>query len=41
MTAIQERAATTDERAAPRAAWDALAAGYDRYVAPQPTGPPR
>ena len=24
-----------DERAAPWAAWDALAAGYDRYVAPQ------
>jgi ubiquinone/menaquinone biosynthesis C-methylase UbiE len=35
MTAIQERAASTDERAAPWAAWDALAEGYDRYVAPQ------
>jgi ubiquinone/menaquinone biosynthesis C-methylase UbiE len=35
MAAIQQRATTTDERAAPWAAWDALAAGYDRYVAPQ------
>jgi ubiquinone/menaquinone biosynthesis C-methylase UbiE len=35
MAAIQEHATTTDERAAPRAAWDTLAAGYDRYVAPQ------
>ena len=35
MAAIQERATTTDERAAPWAAWDALATGYDRYVAPQ------
>ncbi len=35
MAAIQERATTTDERAAPWAAWDALAEGYDRYVAPQ------
>jgi ubiquinone/menaquinone biosynthesis C-methylase UbiE len=35
MTATQERVTTTDERAAPWAAWDALAAGYDRHVAPQ------
>jgi ubiquinone/menaquinone biosynthesis C-methylase UbiE len=35
MAALQEHVTTTDERAAPRAAWDALAAGYDRYVAPQ------
>jgi ubiquinone/menaquinone biosynthesis C-methylase UbiE len=35
MAAIQERTTTTDERAAPWAAWDALAADYDRYVAPQ------
>jgi ubiquinone/menaquinone biosynthesis C-methylase UbiE len=35
MAATQERAATTDEHAAPQEAWDALADGYDRYVAPQ------
>jgi ubiquinone/menaquinone biosynthesis C-methylase UbiE len=35
MAAIQERTTTTDERAAPWAAWDAIAEGYDRYVAPQ------
>jgi ubiquinone/menaquinone biosynthesis C-methylase UbiE len=35
MAAIQEHTAATDERTAPWAAWDALAAGYDRYVAPQ------
>jgi ubiquinone/menaquinone biosynthesis C-methylase UbiE len=35
MTAIQERATMTNERAVPWAAWDALAAGYDQYVAPQ------
>ncbi len=35
MAAIEERTTTTDERAAPWAAWDALATGYDRYVAPQ------
>ena len=35
MAAIQERATTTGEHAAPWAAWDALAAGYDQYVAPQ------
>jgi ubiquinone/menaquinone biosynthesis C-methylase UbiE len=28
-------ATTTDEHAAPREAWDAIAMGYDRYVAPQ------
>ena len=27
--------ATTEEHAAPREAWDAIAQGYDRYVAPQ------
>jgi ubiquinone/menaquinone biosynthesis C-methylase UbiE len=35
MAATQERATTTNERTAPWAAWDALATGYDRYVAPQ------
>ena len=35
MAAIQERTTVTDERAAPWAAWDALATGYDQYVAPQ------
>src|SRR5215217_3732945 len=35
MAPIQERTTTTDERVAPWAAWDALAAGYDRHVAPQ------
>jgi ubiquinone/menaquinone biosynthesis C-methylase UbiE len=35
MTEIQERGTMTDERVAPWAAWDALAEGYDRYVAPQ------
>ncbi len=35
MAATHERTTTTDERAAPWAAWDALATGYDRYVAPQ------
>jgi ubiquinone/menaquinone biosynthesis C-methylase UbiE len=35
MAATQEHATTTDERAEPWAAWDALATGYDRYVAPQ------
>jgi ubiquinone/menaquinone biosynthesis C-methylase UbiE len=35
MAATQERTTTTDERAAPWAAWEALATGYDRYVAPQ------
>jgi ubiquinone/menaquinone biosynthesis C-methylase UbiE len=35
MAAIEERTTTTNERTAPWAAWDALATGYDRYVAPQ------
>lgn len=35
MTTSQGEATTTDERAAPPEAWDAIAAGYDRYVAPQ------
>jgi ubiquinone/menaquinone biosynthesis C-methylase UbiE len=34
MAAIHEHATTTDDPAAPWAAWDALAEGYDRYVAP-------
>ena len=42
MAATQQRATTMDETAAPWAAWDALAAGYDRYVAPQgPNWPTR
>ncbi len=35
MTASQGEAVTTDEHAAPPEAWDAIAEGYDRYVAPQ------
>ena len=35
MTASQGEAATTEEHAAPPEAWDAIAEGYDRYVAPQ------
>jgi ubiquinone/menaquinone biosynthesis C-methylase UbiE len=35
MTASQGEAATTDEHAAPPEAWEAIAEGYDRYVAPQ------
>jgi ubiquinone/menaquinone biosynthesis C-methylase UbiE len=35
MTSSQEAATRTDEHAAPREAWDAIAEGYDRYVAPQ------
>jgi ubiquinone/menaquinone biosynthesis C-methylase UbiE len=31
----QGEAITTEEHAAPQEAWDALAEGYDRYVAPQ------
>ena len=34
MTTSQE-ATTADEHAAPPEAWDAIAEGYDRYVAPQ------
>jgi ubiquinone/menaquinone biosynthesis C-methylase UbiE len=35
MTTSQGEAATTEEDAAPPEAWDAIAEGYDRYVAPQ------
>jgi ubiquinone/menaquinone biosynthesis C-methylase UbiE len=35
MTTSQGEATTTEEHAAPPEAWDAIAAGYDRYVAPQ------
>ena len=35
MTASQGEATTTEEHAAPPEAWDAIAGGYDRYVAPQ------
>jgi ubiquinone/menaquinone biosynthesis C-methylase UbiE len=35
MTTSQGVATTTEEHAAPREAWDAIAEGYDRYVAPQ------
>lgn len=35
MAAIQEHVSTTNEHAAPWAAWDAIAEGYDRFVAPQ------
>ncbi len=35
MTASQGKATTTEEHAAPPEAWDAIAEGYDRYVAPQ------
>jgi ubiquinone/menaquinone biosynthesis C-methylase UbiE len=35
MTTTQGEATTTEEHAAPPEAWDAIAAGYDRYVAPQ------
>jgi ubiquinone/menaquinone biosynthesis C-methylase UbiE len=35
MTASQDEATTTEEHAAPPEAWDAIAEGYDRYVAPQ------
>ena len=35
MTTGQSAASTADEHAAPREAWDAIAQGYDRYVAPQ------
>ena len=34
MTRSAERAATKDEHVAPVEAWDAIAAGYDRHVAP-------
>jgi ubiquinone/menaquinone biosynthesis C-methylase UbiE len=35
MTTGQGAASTADEHAAPLEAWDAIAQGYDRYVAPQ------
>ena len=35
MTASQGEPTTTEEHAAPPEAWDAIAEGYDRYVAPQ------
>jgi ubiquinone/menaquinone biosynthesis C-methylase UbiE len=35
MTTTQGEATTTEEHAAPPEAWDAIAEGYDRYVAPQ------
>ena len=35
MTTSQDQATTTEEHAAPPEAWDAIAEGYDRYVAPQ------
>jgi ubiquinone/menaquinone biosynthesis C-methylase UbiE len=35
MTTSQGEATTTDAHAAPPEAWDAIAEGYDRYVAPQ------
>jgi ubiquinone/menaquinone biosynthesis C-methylase UbiE len=35
MTTRQDEAATTQEHAAPAEAWDAIAEGYDRYVAPR------
>jgi ubiquinone/menaquinone biosynthesis C-methylase UbiE len=35
MTESQGKATATEEHAAPREAWDAIADGYDRYVAPQ------
>ncbi len=35
MTTSQGEATTAEEHAAPPEAWDSIAAGYDRYVAPQ------
>lgn len=35
MTARQDAEASTEEHVAPPGAWDAIADGYDRYVAPQ------
>jgi ubiquinone/menaquinone biosynthesis C-methylase UbiE len=35
MSTGQDRATTTQQHAAPPEAWDAIAEGYDRYVAPQ------
>ena len=35
MSTSQHEAGATAEHAAPPEAWDAIAEGYDRYVAPQ------
>lgn len=35
MTSSQDAGTTTEQHAAPAEAWDVIAAGYDRYVAPQ------
>ena len=35
MSTSQDEATTTEEHVAPPEAWDAIAEGYDRYVAPQ------
>ena len=35
MSTSQGEAASADEHVAPPEAWDAIALGYDRYVAPQ------
>lgn len=35
MTTRQDAGSKTEQHAAPREAWDAIAPGYDRYVAPQ------
>jgi ubiquinone/menaquinone biosynthesis C-methylase UbiE len=35
MTTSQDAGINSEQHAAPREAWDAIAAGYDRYVAPQ------
>jgi ubiquinone/menaquinone biosynthesis C-methylase UbiE len=35
MTTKQDAGSTSEQHAAPPEAWDAIAAGYDRYVAPQ------
>ena len=35
MTVSQDDGTKVEEHSAPREAWDAIAAGYDRYVAPQ------
>jgi ubiquinone/menaquinone biosynthesis C-methylase UbiE len=35
MTTQQDAGTSTEQHVAPREAWDAIAAGYDRYVAPQ------
>lgn len=35
MTTSRDEAVTADEHVAPPEAWDAIAEGYDRYVAPQ------